>query len=486
MALTKVTSPMIKGQTLTYRIPTDFPSLQAAVDALLPTVLGDVITLNIETGHKLTSGLIVENGDYTQFTITSTDATVLLSASWVAGTALLTGTNARMPNWNIFVDCEGKNVNTAADTGAINVLENSTLLLGDGAGCTNGAAGNNGLFVYRNSKVTGNACIFTDFPNNNVWITHLSTGYLERVTATGAGLYGMFVSRSSVGYASGGDFSNAGTYGVAVWRSRLTAIPAGNTPSKFNNCGNSSIYADTCGIVAVAYRGGIRPQMYDSPFGIRCENGSFVDGRGIDFKNNSSAAVLVVNGTVDVSSAIFSNIGQDVINASACSTVSASSINANGAASRNVIRAIQNSRISAPDALMNGAGGDTVFSTTGSVVEVSRCTANNAGQNAFYADGGEIVAIAGSATGAAQRGALVINGGRINVTNTNLSGCTVGGLRATTGSTISANGVNAQSGGSPATSDVQIQTGSIISFNGGTGGVNATVNTLTGSGIIFQ
>jgi len=484
MSLTKVTSSMIKGQTLTYQIPTDFPSLQAALDALSPTVLGDVVTLNIEAGHQLTSGLNVENGDYTQFTITSTDATVRLVSSWSAGTALLTGTNARMPNWNIFVDCEGKNVNGAVDTGAINVLENSTLLLGDGAGCTNGATGNNGLFVYRNSAATGNACIFTNF-SNNVWITHLSTGYLERVTATGAGQYGMFVSRSSAAYASGGDFSNAGVYGAAVWRSRLTSIPAGTTPSKFNNCGTAGVFADTCGVVSMARRSGIRPQVYGSPTGVLATGASTVDARGVDFQNIGSIAVRVDASNVVVDDAIFATVADDVIQASDGAAVSAAGIQAGGAAGRNVIRAIEGSSVNAPSAVMNNAGSDAVFATRGSKVNVRLCSAVSAGLNAFFADAAEIVATDSTATGAASRGALAQRGAYINVTASNLSGATDGGARAIEGSRIVAVNANLQSTGSPATSDCQIVSGSIISFNGGTGGVNTAVNTLTGAGIIF-
>jgi len=41
-------------------------------------------------------------------------------------------------------------------------------------------------------------------------------------------------------------------------------------------------------------------------------------------------------------------------------------------------------------------------------------------------------------------------------------------------------------GGSNSTSDVKVDTGSIIVFNSGTGGVSKAKNTLTGEGIIFE
>ena len=488
MALTKVTSSMLSKQSLTFQIPTDFASLQAAVDALSPTVLGDSITLNIATGHKLTSGLIVANGDYTQFTITSTDATVLLAAGWVAGTALLTGTNARMPNWNIFVDCEAKDVNSAVDTGAINVLENSSLLLGGGAGCTNGAAGNNGLFVYKNSLVTGDQCIFSAFPNNNIWVTHTSDAYLQRVTATGGGLNGAFVSRASNLYAAGGDFSDATEYGVLAYRSRVVAIPFGTgVPSKFNSCGLAGAYIGTNSIFTSTLRSGVRPQFYNNTtHGIIVEGASLADIVGADFQTITVDAIRVANSQVKADTCIFSAIGRDVIFAVDAATVSANTITATNAAGRRAIYAARGAVVAADSSDLTGAGEDAVLAESGATITVGGATINSAVGNAMHATGGNIVALSVTATGATLRGAFAERGGFINVESGNLSGATIGGARATEGSKIIAVNANLQSGGAPAVSDCQIVSGSIVAFTGGTGGVNTTVNTLTGAGIIFQ
>jgi hypothetical protein len=489
MSLTKVTSSMMKGSILTFQIPSDFATLQAAVDALSPTVNNDQITLNIETGHKLTSGLVVENGDFTQFTVTSTDATVLLAAGWVAGTPILTGTNARMPNWNIFIDCEGKNVNTAGvDGGAINVLENSTLLFGSGAGCTNGAAGNNGLFVFRNSKVTGDECVFSDFPNNNIWVTHVSDAYLERVTATGAGLNGAFVSRASRLYATGGDFSNATEYGILIFRSRVVAIPYGTTnPPKFNACGIAGVNVSTVSFFNTGLRAGLRPQFYNSAtHGIIVDGASLADVGGSDFQNITFDAIRAINSRVNASSCLFTSVGRDIILASNA-TVEAEAISASGAAGRRVINAGRGSIVHCGGASdLSGAGENAIYSENAATVSANGATINNAGANALYALDGNIVAVGVTATGATLRGALAEKGGFINVTDSDLSGATVGGARADEGSKIVAVNANLQSGGAPAVTDCQIASGSIISFTGGTGGVNTTINTLTASGIIFK
>lgn len=490
MSLTKVPQSMIVGGSdsdINVNVPTNYSTIQDAIDSLYPQMNQVKITITIESGHKLTSGVIVENGDYSQFTIASVDSTVYLDSSWVAGTAILTGTNAHMPNWNVFVDCENKDVNAAIDTGAINVLQNSALVLGNGAGCTNGGASNNGLFVYQNSKVTGDECVFSNFPNNNVWITHTSDGYLQRVNATNGGLYGAFVSRASRLYATGGDFSGATEYGVLSYRSRVVAIPYGiSTPTKFNDCGIAGAYISTGSIFSSTLRAGLRPQFYNSAtHGIIVDNSSIADILGCDFQDIAVDAIRVENSRVNAIDCIFSNITRDVIFASKSANVSANGISV-VAPGRRAVYAAEGSVVSCDSASILNAGEDAILSETGATVTVNSSTLNTANGNALHATGGNIIGLNVIAVGAILRGALADKGGFINITSGDLSGATVGGARAIEGSRIVAVDANLQVGGSPSTADCQIQTGSIISFNGGTGGTNTTVNTLTASGIIFS
>src|SRR5690606_41848466 len=60
------------------RIPSQFPTLQAAIDAYSTRTIrrGAKIVLLIESGHELVSGVTVTNGDYGHFAIRSEDAEV--------------------------------------------------------------------------------------------------------------------------------------------------------------------------------------------------------------------------------------------------------------------------------------------------------------------------------------------------------------------------------------------------------------------------
>lgn len=134
MALTKVTYSMIEGpflnvndfgtgtsavtaamqyavandqivlfsESATINIPTDCATLQLALDHA-NCVQGTLLTLNIESGHQLTTGFSIANGDYSRFLITSVDAVVSVNGSY-AGTQLFVMSSCLAPTFDILVD----------------------------------------------------------------------------------------------------------------------------------------------------------------------------------------------------------------------------------------------------------------------------------------------------------------------------------------------------------------------------------------------
>lgn len=72
---------------ITINIPSDYATLQAAFDDWAGRVLdrNRTVTVNIESGHQPSVGLQLFSGDWSNFKITSTDATVVISTSFSSG-----------------------------------------------------------------------------------------------------------------------------------------------------------------------------------------------------------------------------------------------------------------------------------------------------------------------------------------------------------------------------------------------------------------
>jgi hypothetical protein len=280
---------------VTVSIPSHFATLQDAIDRLSkqPVRRGASIILNIESGHALTAGFKVENGDYSHFTITSTDAEVALAAGWTAGTSVAEGINARMPNWGILVNCGGKNTGSQA----LKVNTNSSLQVLSGKGLKN--AGASGLFVNANSRVTGSQAVFTGCSAYNVWITHLSHGYLERGNFTGStGPEGnVFVSRGSVLYAVGANFSNSAGPGMTIRRSLAVIFPFGGTNTIFSSNGTRAILAsDHSTVIAHTRSGDVVAFSNCGANGVDILNGSHADLRGATFNTVAGDAINITHG----------------------------------------------------------------------------------------------------------------------------------------------------------------------------------------------
>ncbi len=143
--------------------------------------------------------------------------------------------------------------------------------------------------------------------------------------------------------------------------------------------------------------------------------------------------------------------------------------------------------INAADGIANDCGQDGVYALRSSKINFSGGTANDCGRYGLYAGAGSIISASEViATGAGSAGAYATAGGQIEASGADLSGAGVYGIRANNGARIAAVNTNAQMGAEPATTDIRVDDGSIITINGGTGGVNQTVNTLTVDGIIFK
>jgi hypothetical protein len=102
---------------LMVNIPTDYPTLQAAVDHLYPVArLYKKIILRINSGHQVTHGLFVEGGDYRRFIIASAGSMVTRAPNFQgagagmdieeAGSHLIAGVDANLPRLATLFDMQ--------------------------------------------------------------------------------------------------------------------------------------------------------------------------------------------------------------------------------------------------------------------------------------------------------------------------------------------------------------------------------------------
>jgi hypothetical protein len=471
MALTKVPSPMMKGSTLTYQIPTDFATLQAAIDALSPTVSNDIITLNIATGHQPASGITVSNGDYSQFRITSTDVEVTLSSSFGTSQNFIYGVNSKLPRLACLINANSKaNYGYAAVNASVGYVE---------SGCGIKNAWGDGCRAYGGSTIYAEDTIWTGCAKNNT---------------TGSGI----VSWGSTIFASGANVNNSMYYGAQAAHGGILVIDNGTA----NNCFRYNIRATDAGYISAdavtANYAGCDPATnlpYASAtaegYGLYAFNGSSIAARDASATNAKSTGVLASNGsTIHVRGATLTNCGEYGVYALTASTVDATQTNVNTAktygfyaSGASVINATSSSANTCGTSTSQGA----VFAEWGSTINFKSGTATGALGNAILAgESSTINANNSTLTTAGNRAVFAYSNSRVSASDTTATGAVTEGVRADSGSSVNIQSSNFQRGGSPAATDIIVNNGSFINAAAATGGVNQTINVLTAEGVIFQ
>ncbi len=275
--------------TLTVNIPTDYATLQAAIDDLstLSTKQGTLIDLVIETGHQPASGILIDNGDYGHFRISSVDAEVMLDPSFPAGGDFLAGSYATFPILNCLIDanhlCRYGVYCHGASRGFIT------------AGSGVRRAGEIGLHARHGACVNAGGSVWTD-------------------TGTGVNASAI-LSWSAVVNATGSTWSNSSYYGAQAAAGGILNVRDGVGL----NCAEYAVRATNAGIVnanGVDTTGsGIGFRSFDGSVinallsiadncnvGYFCQHGSILNANDTSAQNCSSAGYQTLNGHIDATS----------------------------------------------------------------------------------------------------------------------------------------------------------------------------------------
>jgi len=417
----------------TVNIPSDFATLQAAVDTLAPVghYLGRRILLNIETGHALTAGLIVENGDYSAFKIISVDATVPLDAGFVGVNTLDTVTNntrktlilgvsAQMPELGCIIDCAAGDCHNGyfAFYNSIGWLSrpsapsSETPASGPIAGVKNTTGFN--IRSRELSQVYAENTVGSGATINNYYANRGALIHCEFSDATGAGQYGVCANRNSVVVADSVDASSCVGTGFRALRggkiNAETSIATGCGVGYLATIGGEIMANGGDGSDAVvtgvetAYRGSgaVADRVSTIEFfggaaddcalnGVWAQGCSRIDAVNVSANNAGSAGFRADTSSMDCEG---SNANAATDNAYVCQNNSDMNMKSATSTSATVssLKCRFGSRANATSATLNGATDHSIFCTNGSTVEASSSDVSGApGDNIRVNDGGIIV-----------------------------------------------------------------------------------------------
>ena len=323
--------PVVNGE-VKINIPSDVETLQDAIDLFPLRVPGVTTVLNIESGFRPSSGIVVEGGDYRHIWISSEDSEVLVADDFVGD--FCRGVAAGMPTLATIID-----MNNKGDNGYY-VSSGSVAVIRPNCGVKNAVLYT--LDVTGNSYVQAQGAIFDGSQHTrNIHVTHSSRlNLLEGVVRNSANI-GLYCSH-------GGTIA---AYGITIENSGAAAANA-----------NQGGYMDLFGAVIDGANG----------IGIWSRHGSNISAQFAQVSNVQDG--LVCQGA--------SNIAFD-------SGVVTS-------ASRDAIRAVDGSRIDAADAILSGAGRYGAAALGGSHVNLRDANCDSAGVTGIIVQGGSTINATGA------------------------------------------------------------------------------------------
>lgn len=385
----------IQDKTITINIPSDYPDLQSAVDDLSTRKhkQGVVITLKIETGHKLTNGVKVQDGDYGHFHIESVDPIVYLDTSFPPSESIVEGNRAVMPTLACVVDGQG-----LYGQNGYYARNNSRGYVEENCGVRN-IKGNNSYspdmygigLMCEASEVYAYKSVFSG-NRINLWVTRTSRVFADTSDFKNAkGEHGVFASRSSLLSISGSIVTGCAVNALTVYRSIVTAVGSTN----LSNAGSKCINSASGSTVIINQRHSATPNISNSDYGIYAHSSKIIADNAI-IDGNRYGVYAEKNSHVNVDGSTITNSTEVGIKAEESSYVYALGVVVKNSTVYNV-QARFLSQVNLKDATTTGAGTKDIFVEGASTVFARGCTTTNtttAGRpnvldtNTFASDGG--------------------------------------------------------------------------------------------------
>lgn len=355
----------VQYETLTVKVPSDYASINAAIDKLSERkhTYGVIFDIILESGYELTIPLNLNNGDYGHFRISSEDDEVYISENFIKRD-FMTFRNCRAPILNCLINAQGR-----CDVG-ISVFDASLMYITPGSGLK--GAGKENLLVRYASTAFANYSIFTDGSQDG----NSTVGY------AGISAWGSRV------YAHGADVSNSKTYGIQAAHSGVAHFESGIA----NNCGRHGIRATNAGLLDARNASATGSGVH----GVYALGGSVVNARGVQVTSAGSIGVYAYQ----------------------ASTVDARDVNANDC---NIgVLAEQNSRINFFGGSALNCVESCINATSTSVIVARNTTLSGAKKGVFADEGSSVNAHLSSITSCEDYGIHAANGSNVNANSSTI------------------------------------------------------------------
>ena len=350
-----------------YLIPTDFTTIQSAIEKLSARNFKHQSKINIliEAGHLISEGIILNGGNYSNFIISSEENEVNLSPSFPK------------INYAVFENCNAPVLNTVINghgycINGIKVDKASSMLINPGCGFIN--AGSTNLYVTGASIVNASEGIFTGGSQDS---DELSTSGGAGITSWGARVY-----------AQNADVSNSKMYGVQGAHGGYVSFLSGTA----NNCFRHGIRATNVSVVDA--RGSTANDC--QAYGVYALSGSTVNAYGGSFQNGlvagihasqtskvnaresivdgSTCGVLAIRSSiVDFTSGSANNCLEQGIRVTEMSSLNGFGVNVNGTGTLSTHHGVTSdtgSTVVLRNSNITGSTGKDVFINNGSTVNI--------------------------------------------------------------------------------------------------------------------
>lgn len=284
---------------VTVRIPTDAATLQICADRLTPINKQATITLNIVSGHALTTGMSIASRDCGQFRITSADAVVNLAAGFTGN--VFTGLNgATMPRLACLINA----ANQVSGNG-YSLQHKCDAFVEAGCGIKNTSGNGFGASYGCNFAINGS--VFTGCSRNaaGAGITcWASSGSAETADVSGSLYYGAQAAHGGrLGFRAG-KANNCFRHGIRATDAAVVDADAAEADDCSADTLGYSVYAYEAGVVnfvggkASRNLGTAALHAYGAGSAINAENATVEDADSVNVMARRGGVVNVVLASV--------------------------------------------------------------------------------------------------------------------------------------------------------------------------------------------